>query len=63
MISGFAVSLDGVGMATTGVVLCHQLRTLDTEARQGLPLFKRLAGLVFKPFQQVGEILSAVSEY
>jgi mRNA interferase ChpB len=26
---GFAVSLSGVGSQTNGVVLCHQVRTLD----------------------------------
>lgn len=31
---GFAVSLTGIGCDTQGVVLCHQLRTLDYRVRQ-----------------------------
>jgi mRNA interferase ChpB len=30
---GFAVSLMGAGTQATGVVLCHQLRALDLQAR------------------------------
>ena len=32
---GFAVSLMGAGTATTGIVLCHQIRALDLRARGG----------------------------
>lgn len=32
---GFAVSLDGAGLQTTGVVRCDQPRTLDIQARGG----------------------------
>lgn len=32
---GFTVSLSGAGTATTGVILCHQLRALDIRARGG----------------------------
>ncbi len=32
---GFAVPLDDAGTATTGVVLCHQIRALDLAARGG----------------------------
>jgi mRNA-degrading endonuclease toxin of MazEF toxin-antitoxin module len=31
---GFAVPLAGAGTKATGVVLCHQLRALDLQARQ-----------------------------
>ncbi len=31
---GFAVSLMGTGLRTQGVILCHQLRALDLNARQ-----------------------------
>ena len=34
-IAGFAVSLEGAGTRTTGVVRCDQLRALDLEARNG----------------------------
>ena len=30
---GFAVSLSGAGTCTTGVVLCHQIRAMDLQAR------------------------------
>ncbi|MFV7797171.1 type II toxin-antitoxin system PemK/MazF family toxin [Klebsiella pneumoniae] len=33
--AGFAVSLDGVGIRTTGVVRCNQPRTIDMKARGG----------------------------
>lgn len=32
--AGFAVSLTGAGLKTDGVVLCHQLRALDLDARK-----------------------------
>jgi mRNA interferase ChpB len=32
-IAGFAVALTGAGTDTQGVVLCHQIRTLDLKAR------------------------------
>ncbi|WP_416376745.1 type II toxin-antitoxin system PemK/MazF family toxin [Klebsiella pneumoniae] len=33
--AGFAVSLDGAGIRTTGVVRCDQPRTIDMKARGG----------------------------
>lgn len=33
--AGFAVSLDGAGTKTTGIVRCDQLRALDMAARRG----------------------------
>lgn len=33
--AGFAVSLDGAGTKTTGVIRCDQPRTLDIEVRNG----------------------------
>jgi mRNA-degrading endonuclease toxin of MazEF toxin-antitoxin module len=33
--SGFAVSLSGAGTQAAGVVLCHQIRTVDLQARGG----------------------------
>lgn len=33
--AGFAVSLDGGGTKTTGVIRCDQPRTIDMEARNG----------------------------
>lgn len=36
--AGFAVTLDGAGTTTTGVVRCHQPRALDLGARGGKKL-------------------------
>ena len=33
--AGFAVSLDGAGTKTTGVIRCDQPRTIDMSARNG----------------------------
>ena len=33
--AGFTVNLHGAGTATTGVVLCSQMRSLDIRARNG----------------------------
>ena len=33
--AGLTVSLQGLGMRTDGVVLCHQVRALDIKARKG----------------------------
>ncbi|CAM3588358.1 Endoribonuclease PemK [Klebsiella spallanzanii] len=33
--AGFAVSLDGAGTKTTGIIRCDQPRTIDMEARNG----------------------------
>lgn len=32
---GLTVSLTGAGMRATGVVVCHQLRSIDLKARDG----------------------------
>ena len=34
-LAGFTVNLQGSGLATTGVVLCAQVRALDINARHG----------------------------
>ena len=34
-LAGFTVNLQGAGTATTGVVLCSQVRALDMRARMG----------------------------
>ena len=34
-LAGFTVNLQGAGTATTGVVLCSQVRALDVRARGG----------------------------
>ncbi|WP_105685505.1 type II toxin-antitoxin system PemK/MazF family toxin [Cronobacter dublinensis] len=36
--AGFAVSLNGAGTKTTGVICCDQPRTIDMEARHGIRL-------------------------
>jgi mRNA interferase ChpB len=37
---GFTVSLQGFGLKTEGVVLCHQLRALDMRERQATRIEK-----------------------
>ncbi|MFK53416.1 type II toxin-antitoxin system PemK/MazF family toxin [Salmonella enterica] len=49
--AGFAVSLDGAGTRTTGVIRCDQPRTIDMGARNG----KRLERL---PDAVVNEVLA-----
>ena len=34
-VAGFAVSLDGAGTRTTGIIRCDQPRTLDLKTRSG----------------------------
>ena len=36
--AGFCVVLSGAGTQTQGVVLCHQIRTLDLNARKAIRL-------------------------
>jgi len=51
---GFAVSLMGLGLNTQGVVLCHQLRALDLNARGG-KFIERI------PPEIVDEVLARIS--
>ena len=53
--AGFAVSLSGAGLATDGIVLCHQLRVLDVKARGGRRVEQA-------PDFIVGEVLAAVQD-
>ncbi|EDP9340562.1 type II toxin-antitoxin system toxin endoribonuclease PemK, partial [Salmonella enterica subsp. enterica serovar Sundsvall] len=52
--AGFAVSLDGAGIRTTGVVRCDQPRTIDMKARGG----KRLERV---PETTMNEVLGRLS--
>ena len=45
--AGFAVSLTGIGLKTDGVVLCHQLRVLDLQARQA-KFFERVPDIILE---------------
>ncbi|WP_380178968.1 type II toxin-antitoxin system PemK/MazF family toxin [Kalamiella sp. sgz302252] len=49
--AGFAVSLDGTGTKTTGLIRCDQPRTIDMGARHG----KRLESV---PATILGEVLA-----
>jgi mRNA interferase ChpB len=53
--AGFAVSLTGTGLKTDGVILCHQIRTLDVRVRGG----KRLEAA---PQFIVDQVLAALSD-
>ncbi len=52
---GFTVSLATSGMRTAGVVLCHQIRTLDLKARRG----KRVEAA---PEEIVEEVMAAIKD-
>ena len=52
--AGFAVSLEGVGTRTTGIVRCDQPRALDLKARNG----KRLENV---PSAVMAEVLARVA--
>ena len=52
--AGFAVSLDGAGTKTTGIIRCDQPRTIDMEARNG----KRLEQI---PAAIMNEVLAKLS--
>lgn len=52
--AGFAVSLSGVGLRTTGVVRCDQPRALDLAARKG----KKLESV---PSEIVDEVLARLA--
>lgn len=52
--TGFAVSLTGLGLRTQGVVLCHQPRVLDLQAR-GATFVEKL------PQDVVDEVLARVA--
>ena len=52
--AGFAVSLDGAGTKTTGIIRCDQPRTIDMEARNG----KRLEQI---PAAIMNEVLARLS--
>ena len=51
---GWAVSLSGAGTNATGVVLCHQIRTIDLQARGGRFVEKA-------PSYVVDEVLARIS--
>ena len=53
-VAGFAVSLDGAGTRTAGIVRCDQPRTLDLKARSG----KRLESV---PPAIIKEVLAKLS--
>jgi mRNA interferase ChpB len=51
---GFTVSLSGAGTRATGVILCHQIRTIDLKARDGR-FIEKAPGFI------VAEVLARVS--
>ena len=55
--AGFAVSLDGAGTRTTGVVRCDQPRALDIAARNGRKLEQVPASVVDEVLARVAAIL------
>lgn len=55
--AGFAVSLEGAGTRTTGVVRCDQPRALDVAARGGRKLESVPAGVMAEVLARVGVIV------
>jgi mRNA interferase ChpB len=55
--AGFAVSLEGAGTRTTGVVRCDQPRALDVAARGGRKLESVPAGVLEEVLARVGVIV------
>lgn len=56
--AGFAVSLDGAGTKTTGVIRCDQPRTIDMAAREGKRLERIPTAIVNDVLARVEAILS-----
>ncbi|MGK4333562.1 type II toxin-antitoxin system PemK/MazF family toxin [Lonsdalea quercina] len=56
--AGFAVSLDGAGTKTTGVVRCDQPRTIDMAARNGRRLERIPDSIVNEVLARLGTILT-----
>lgn len=55
--AGFAVSLSGVGLRTTGVVRCDQPRALDLTARKGKKLESVLSVIVDEVLARLATVL------
>ena len=55
--AGYAVSLDGAGTKTTGVIRCDQPRTIDMAAREGKRLERIPAAIVNDVLARVETIL------
>jgi len=55
--AGFAVSLEGAGTRTTGVVRCDQPRALDVAARGGRKLESVPASVMAEVLARVGVIV------
>ncbi|MFE8046893.1 type II toxin-antitoxin system PemK/MazF family toxin [Brenneria goodwinii] len=56
--AGFAVSLDGAGTKTIGVVRCDQPRTIDMAARNGRRLERIPDSIVNEVLARLGTILT-----
>ncbi|PWC14570.1 type II toxin-antitoxin system PemK/MazF family toxin [Brenneria corticis] len=56
--AGFAVSLDGAGTKTTGVIRCDQPRTIDMGARNGRRLERIPDSIVNEVLARLGTILT-----
>ncbi|ADO47963.1 type II toxin-antitoxin system PemK/MazF family toxin [[Enterobacter] lignolyticus] len=56
--AGFAVSLDGAGTKTTGVIRCDQPRTIDMAARHGKRLERLPDGIINDVLARLATILT-----
>ena len=57
-LQGFAVSLSGTGLRTTGAVLCHQVRVLDLIARRARKIERAPDVVIDEVMAKVAAILS-----
>ena len=55
---GFAVSLTGAGIATTGVVRCDQPRALDMSARRGKRIDRVPASVIDEVLARLAPLVS-----
>ena len=55
--AGFAVSLNGAGTRTVGVVLCNQARVLDLQARHARFIEKAPAFIMHEVLARLGTLI------
>lgn len=55
--AGFAVSLNGAGTRTVGVVLCNQARVLDLQARKARFIERAPASVVDEVLARLGTLI------
>jgi len=54
--NSFSVSLMGIGIKTTGIVLCHQPRSLDIKERKGRKIESAPASIIEEVLAQIAPL-------